>query len=294
MSDEEFENAIKIIKKYDIEDKLGLKKEINNLVTIIKNIKNQSDIKIAVVGLYNHGKSTLLNALSESLDKSNFKVSDKRETRENQELSCYIDKHKVTYIDTPGLNADDSDDNEAISALDKGDIMIFVHSINAGDLIADEVQYLENMAKCYGNSFVKNTIFVLTRADSCSDDDKQQALEVVKKQFSNIFKIEITPLIVSAENYIKGKNGDKKLLIQKSNIDSLKEKLNDMILHYGDGRMKRANQKKEEVNSKIDLIIENINKQKRSLIDTRDSLQSQIDEDLAKANKTLKNMREGD
>ncbi|HMY00844.1 MAG TPA: 50S ribosome-binding GTPase, partial [Agitococcus sp.] len=65
--------------------------------------KGLSDpVRIAVFGKYNHGKSTLLNAV---IGKEGvFKASDARETVKNQE---FFDKDRnIIWVDTPGLDAD--------------------------------------------------------------------------------------------------------------------------------------------------------------------------------------------
>lgn len=39
---------------------------------------------VVCIGAYNHGKSSLLNALTKSYDNTLFKVADKRETTQNK------------------------------------------------------------------------------------------------------------------------------------------------------------------------------------------------------------------
>lgn len=66
-------------------------------------------IYIVNAGRMNHGKSSLLNSI---LGREAFRVADVRETRVNQEE---LYKDDVFLVDTPGLDADETDDREAFS-----------------------------------------------------------------------------------------------------------------------------------------------------------------------------------
>ncbi len=66
-------------------------------------------IYIVNAGRMNHGKSSLLNSI---LGREAFRVADIRETRVNQEE---LYKDDVFLVDTPGLDADETDDREAFS-----------------------------------------------------------------------------------------------------------------------------------------------------------------------------------
>ena len=84
-------------------------------------MEEANDIRIAVFGKYNHGKSTLLNTI---IGKDVFKTSDKRETVKNQTHQY----QNVIWVDTPGLDADvtGQDDKEARNgAFTTADVLFF-------------------------------------------------------------------------------------------------------------------------------------------------------------------------
>ena len=91
--------------------------------------------RIAVLGKYNHGKSSLLNAL---VGTDHFGVSDKRET---VAISEY-EHNSVVWIDTPGLDADPvkGDDRKAYKvAFEVADFLLLVHAVTEGELDRAEV-----------------------------------------------------------------------------------------------------------------------------------------------------------
>ena len=127
----------------------------------------KNEFRVVALGLFNHGKSSLLNQIIGSFDNATFSVADKRETRKEQSVK-YKD---CLYIDTPGLNADDYDNATALKTIATADIHLFVHKITTGELNAQEVDYLKFIAKNQSiETFFASTIFVLTNSGSVSKE----------------------------------------------------------------------------------------------------------------------------
>ncbi|MGL5290730.1 MAG: GTPase [Vibrionaceae bacterium] len=178
---------------------------------------NASKPRIAVFGKYNHGKSTLLNAL---VGKSVFKAADKRETIENKEL----EQEQLIWIDTPGLDADvhKQDDQAAIKgAFEMADFLFLVHQAQAGELDKYEMHIFEQLAhqdKNYG----RRMFLVLTQIDQKTPEDVAIVEEKIRQQLRaslNLRDLKIIP--VSAQRYNRGIEEDKAVFCENSGMQAL-------------------------------------------------------------------------
>lgn len=207
-----------------------IKKELSSIEQIKQTLQNEK-VKITSIGLYNHGKSTLLNALIDDLEEQTFKTADVRETSKNKEVVY----ENFTFVDTPGLNAKKHDDKRTFDAIKSSDINLFVHNVNTGELNEAEIDFLETIQENWENSsqFLDRTLFILSRIDNISnEEDINLAKEKINKQLFEIFQVESTIIPISAKRYIKGKKENKKLLVGKSKISELKESMNELYLKF--------------------------------------------------------------
>lgn len=91
-------------------------------------------VYIINAGRMNHGKSSLMNAV---LGKEVFKVADIRQTVKNQ----YEEYQKnVFLVDTPGLDANSEDDQEAFKVYKKANYILYVHNPKIGELHKNELE----------------------------------------------------------------------------------------------------------------------------------------------------------
>lgn len=183
---------------------------------------NSSDVKVVVLGLYNHGKSTLLNQLIGDYENKTFSVSDIRETRKEKILK----KDNIIYIDTPGLNAEDCDTTEALKNIDSYDIYLYVHKITTGSLQNNESIILSKLSECVGvKEFLSSCIFVLTCAGEANDNDAKKSAEQFRIDLGKVFRLydasDIDIVLVDSKSYSKGKLENKTLLAKKGGIDNL-------------------------------------------------------------------------
>jgi len=214
-------NDAKLIAKY------LSKQDINNLQTLSNAIK-ENDIVVTCLGLYNHGKSSLLNVLVGDLKNLTFKTADTRETTENKKV-----KYKnLTFVDTPGLNAQKNDDKRVMDAVKESDINIFVHNINTGEFVAKEIEFFHTIKTNWENpkDFISRTIFVLSRIDEAnSDEDIKNTAIRMKQQIKEVFSIEATLIPTSAMDYIDGIVENEEELVASSNITILLAQLSHQI-----------------------------------------------------------------
>lgn len=223
-----------IYNKYDF-----LKKEINTLITdrnidknildslkqILKIIEEHKKINITNIGLLKAGKSSLFNAL---YGEEIFKSDVVRATVENS----MVELHNYNLVDTPGLNANDKDDETAFKAYEHTDIFLFVHNIQEGELIKSQINEIEKVLNRFSwnkNNFFDNTVLVLTHKDQLANDEFNDIKSVIEEQINNVFSMKFKHIIeVNSIGYLKGKKENKEKLIQSSNIENLKDILQDI------------------------------------------------------------------
>lgn len=199
-------------------------------IKVLKKAITESTILVTCMGLYNHGKSTLLNTLLKDFEHKTFKTADVRETAENKKV-VYGD---ITFVDTPGLNAKDNDNKRVFDAVKESDINLFVHNVSTGEFTKAEVEFLHNIKKHWSNprEFIERTIFVLTRTDTASEEDIAITKQRMQQQIQEIFGVRATFIAVSAKSYTKGMLESKKLLVKKSNVEELDNSLKSLKDSY--------------------------------------------------------------
>jgi GTPase Era involved in 16S rRNA processing len=256
---------------------IGDKKVIQDLKIAIK----ENSIIVTCMGLYNHGKSTLLNVLIDDLDNKTFKTADVRETSVNKTVQY----GNIKFVDTPGLNAKEDDDKRVMDAVKESDINIFVHNVNTGEFVATEIEFLHNIKKHWKNpkEFIERTIFVLSRIDEAnSDDDIKNTINKMQEQIQKIFEINASIIPVSSNDYVDGMIEKVDELIQDSNIIVLKDK----ITKLQDKLSKQIKQTKKDrleqcVKSHILRLVAEIQKNEIEI--------SRVKQDIKKFNTTLQN-----
>jgi GTPase Era involved in 16S rRNA processing len=175
--------------------------------------------RIAVFGKYNHGKSTLLNAL---VGLEYFKAADKRETIEVAEL----EKDDVIWVDTPGLDADvhGKDDDLAMDAAFKvADFIFLVHNVKAGELDKYEVSLFNKLLR-QDKNYKQKLFLILTQVDQLESDDLEAVTASIHLQMPDL---KILP--VSATRYSKGVKESKDVYIKASGMVALTSLVDDLV-----------------------------------------------------------------
>ena len=206
---------------------------------------------VVCIGAYNHGKSSLLNALTKSYDNTLFKVADKRETTQNKSYEF----DGVVYTDTPGLNATSEDDSMALDAVINSDVNIFVHSQLDGELGEKEMEYLQNLVSknCTSQMLIDKTIFVMNHIETLADHEVQKAKERFIQQIKEAFGFKPILLTAKTTSYTKGMLENKAVLTKQSGIEEIKDQISNLCKDevVKDRRKKRLSLVYDEI---IDLL----------------------------------------
>ena len=172
-----------------------LEPELRRLNHMLRN--DDEPPRIAVLGKYNHGKSTLLNAL---VGTDHFNVADKRET-------VAISEHNhagVVWVDTPGLDVDptETDDRQAQkAAFQIADFLFLVHQVTAGELDRYEISAFMELAK-QDRNYRQKMALVLTQIDQLDQAGVSEVERKCRAQLrDNMDLRELDTMSVSAVRY---------------------------------------------------------------------------------------------
>lgn len=241
---------------------------------------------ITCMGLYNHGKSTLLNALVGAFNNEVFKVADKVET---SEVKTHY-HNGIAYTDTPGLNAYDNHDTMTMKAIKNSDLNLFVHKLDSGEFDRNEIEFLQAISSQWesAEAFLDNTIFVLNDCGGQENSDietiKAKILEQLKEAFVGE-NLRIEMLVVSPKSYQKGMLEDKKALIKDSNINELQSHIQDKKERFEQDNV-RYTKLTAKLNQKINEIENEIKQYDIAIQQTK----KYIDDKIRQANKELADM----
>lgn len=193
--------------------------------------EDAKSLRIINAGVMNHGKSSLFNSL---LDAEHFAEQDIRTTMVNKEVEWI---KGVYLVDTPGLNAESSDDAEAYAAYRRANMIVFCHTAKVGELREAELNAINNMKALFDNDefFWKHFCLVITFLDSDSTDN----ISIIKnKSLSDLEKYcggkDFPTFLVSNSRYRKGRDENKPQLVKLSGVPELREFLQGMTKQWWD------------------------------------------------------------
>ena len=188
-------------------------------------------IYIINAGIMNHGKSSLFNSL---LDKEVFAAQDVRTTMKNQDVQ-WLDN--VYLIDTPGLEAEQSDDAAAYNAYRRANMIVFVHNVKVGELHDKELNAINKIKTLFDNDnfFCKHFCLVLTFKDA---DSNESIISIRAKTLGDIKThcgiSDFQTFIISNSRYQKGLAENKQNMIRHSGIPELREFLKKNFSTWND------------------------------------------------------------
>ncbi|AJC89942.1 GTPase [Campylobacter subantarcticus] len=218
----------------------------NTLQDKIENFKP----KMMVYGVYNSGKSTLINAL---VGKEVAKTGDAPETKQVQSYK-YND---FEIFDTPGVNAPEEDQKIADDYYKQCELILFVMSNEN----VEQTFLYEKIKKIIDDK--KSAIIILNKKQNVSDEDDIKQREVIYLNLEKFgfdkedAKEKISVYSVNALSAYKGKSENKNLLYENSGFYELENKIKDLFYSSGEKEIiqlcnKNINDFIDDVNISID------------------------------------------
>lgn len=178
---------------------------------------------IAVCGLMNAGKSSLLNAMTGHMKEEFFATKSTRSTIEVKELTL----NGITYVDTPGIDACDTDDAQAWRGVANADWIVFAHNLRTGTLETCEVDFLKELQRRRPD-IEQHLVVALTNAES-AEDQKEDRVTAIRDILNTVF---VQPPALVATSYTRHRKGtleNKPGLIERSGIAQLHQQLKQLI-----------------------------------------------------------------
>jgi len=230
-------------KKYDVD----INQEIIDKIENVIDASNDKPLKIALVGGFSEGKTSIVAAWSENYDESSMKISQGEST---DQVTIYDSKEGYQLADTPGLfgfkETGDKQKYKEITEkyVSESDLVFYVMSSDnpIKDSQKEELQWL-----FVDLNLLPRTVFILSRFDEEADledeheyegifEIKKESVIIRLKEFGIIKNDEIEIVAISANPYGEGidnwlKNIDeyKKL----SHITDLQKATEKKILTFG-------------------------------------------------------------
>lgn len=261
-----------------ISEKCG--KEFVQRYTGIVNRENDKVVKVVNTGMVSSGKSSLFNILIDSTEKEYFPTGAARTTK----VADYFDYKNISFIDTPGFDVRNEDDELAFQTIMEADLIMMVHNIRTGPINRSEAEWLEEIVKRMKDVEMcqARLMFVCTWKDTREkDEDYSDIIADVKRQVFGIIGVEVPFFEVSVKKYVNGVTKGKEVLKSSSGIIELKQYLEEYATQY---MVKKAKLNEEEM---CVLVFEIRNK----LVDEKKLCKVQIDKIMANVKKKYKSRR---
>lgn len=246
-----------------------------------------STFTVAAMGLYNAGKSTLLNALADGVEQEHFRTAAARETRRIQRL----DLEGYQLLDTPGIDAEAADDAEAFDGILRSDLLLMVHSLLLGELDARTLDYLGRVRRQSEQPLHERMICVLTHAEGLGGTEALES--TIRDQLAEVCGGAPVCHPVSSTSYLKGRREGKALLVTKSGIPALQNEISYRIENLRERLVQlRADKRRQRLKDTRDLVMERMLEQFEAAEQTRETLGYQLDAAETGLAETRRQLRE--
>ena len=264
-----------------LKELLPMNEQNINRLKYLKNSKSKP--RIAVFGKYNHGKSTLLNAL---VGEEIFKAADKRETLVNKEF----EQEQVIWVDTPGLDADvhGGDDKAAMKgAFEVADYLFLVHQAQAGELDKYEIKVFQQLAH-QDKNYSSKMFLILTQIDQKTLEDVITVEQKIRQQLSGYFDLQKLKIIsVSAQRYHRGVTENEPAFCEKSGMKTLFSLTDTLIKYIDERRIKEVKRLKSKILVDLNAEKEGLDKELQGLRHNENNEVNKLKKDVKKLSEVL-------
>ncbi len=202
-----------------------LKKELREELDALK---NRTDLKVAFVGQYNSGKSTIISALTGNKEieiDANVATDVVSEYRWNN----------IVLLDTPGILAGkvESHDQRTKEALKNSDLVVYVLTSQ----LFDDVIFNNFIDLAYNQQLKDKMLIVINKMSMEAgefDILKDNYTESIKTIFKERdYEFDFNVVFIDAADYIEGKNDNDQEFIQLSNFNTFITTLNNFVEEKG-------------------------------------------------------------
>ncbi|GAA4714316.1 GTPase [Brevibacillus fulvus] len=194
-------------------------KELNTLWAEWKEMafEHSNRPMIVLAGMVKSGKSTLANAIYGKRD--HFASGVVRTTVKNEQ----VEFGNAILVDTPGVNANDEDTQEAENAYKHADMILFVHNLVDGELLRQEVEFIQKLETYFPekDGFWQRVVFAFSNASQVDKEKLPVVHAMIQKQIVGLFGREIVSFTVDSLSFLKGQEENKQLLVQSSQVPNL-------------------------------------------------------------------------
>ncbi|ECW7656239.1 hypothetical protein F3519_07035 [Campylobacter coli] len=250
---EQYKSKIAILQNMELElvdQQICDQEKITHLKNTLQDKIENFKPKMMVYGVYNSGKSSLINAL---VGKEVAKTGDAPETKQVQSYK-YND---FEIFDTPGVNAPEEDQKIADDYYKQCELILFVMSNEN----VEQTFLYEKIKRIIDDE--KSAIIILNKKQNVSNEDdikqrEQIYLNLEKFGFNKEdAKEKISVYSVNALSAFKGKSENKNLLYENSGFYELENKIKDLFYNSGEKEIiqlcnKNINDFVNDINTIID------------------------------------------
>lgn len=230
-------SLFEIFKSFEEIEPFGYKyapQELKPIIQMIAEKKAKPSASIMVYGVYNAGKSTLINALLGDADRA--KVSDHPET---DQVHAYPWKG-FELLDTPGIDAPIEHQKVTMTQLHSADVVIFV--VNPRGVV-EEAKTLSDLMDLVMRK--KKLFLVLNCKDVLEPEDAQKLKDELLQRLQKLASdrgidsaLDHIPIHeINAKSALRGKLEGKNTLLNHSGLPRLEEDLLNFLLEIGENQL---------------------------------------------------------
>lgn len=200
----------------------------SNLKTKLQENKERTELKVAFVGQYNAGKSTIISALTNNKD---IEIDANVATDKSSDYTW----NNIKITDTPGILAGKVEQHDITTkeALSNADLIVYVLTSQ----LFDDVIF-ENFIDLAFNQKLKDKMLIAVNKMSMEKGD----FEILRKNYSESiktvfkernYKFDFDIVFMDAFDYIEGIDEDEEDLLEISNFNQFIDTLNSFIQQKG-------------------------------------------------------------
>lgn len=216
---------------------------------------NQVEMRIATCGVYNAGKSSLLNVLVGRFAEGEeaFETGAARTTSRVSQTQV----GQLVYVDTPGIDGGERDDEAAWSGILTADVFLYAHRLVATEFEQREIEFLRKLKKQV-KGLKSRLALVITQVDEVHDEmDAGVRLAAILEAFVSAagFKPQVI-FQVSSRRFAKGVAQGKQALVARSGIAELQAWIGQLSGKEGQASWLRCRQ--DRLDTERDLLVAQI------------------------------------